>query len=231
MTNPFAGLLPGTGYNNATIARSQLLRPFPAYGDINTTNNDGKSWYSSGQFGLQKRFSKGYTLGVAYTLSKWKQATEYLNATDAKPTKMISDQDVTHRVSLSAVFALPFGNGQRFMSDASGVLNGFVSGWQLQAVYSYQTGLPVAFGDLFYNGTDPDNGTDIALPAPQSIDRWFATDKFTSILNAPGTSNMTPVNHLRTSRRGSTPCAGIPSTTSTSRSSSPRGSAEASSSS
>ena len=41
--NPFRGLLPGTGFNNATIARSQLLRPFPAFGDINTTNNDGKS--------------------------------------------------------------------------------------------------------------------------------------------------------------------------------------------
>ena len=67
VTNPFAGLLPGTSFNNATISRSQLLLPYPDFGAINTTNNDGKSWYNAGQFGLQKRFSKGYTLGVAYT--------------------------------------------------------------------------------------------------------------------------------------------------------------------
>ena len=156
VANPFAGLLPGAGANNdPTIARSQLLRPYPAFGDINTTNNDGKSWYSSGQFGLRKRFSQGYTLGVSYTLSKWMQATEYLNATDEKPFKVLSDQDVTHRVSISGIVALPFGKGQRFLSDATGILDGFVGGWQLQGVYSYQTGLPIGFGDLFYNGKDP----------------------------------------------------------------------------
>ena len=45
VTNPFAGLLPGTSLNNATISRSQLLLPYPAFGAVTTTNNDGKSWY------------------------------------------------------------------------------------------------------------------------------------------------------------------------------------------
>lgn len=198
VTNPFAGLLPGTGYNNPTIARSQLMRPYPAFGDINTTNNDGKSWYHSGQFGLQKRFSKGYTLGISYTRSKWMQATEYLNATDAQPTKMISDLDVTNRLSISGIFALPFGKGRRFLSAASGITDGLVGGWQLQMVYTYQTGFPIGFGDLFYNGSDPTNGSDIALPSDQrDIGKWFNTDVFTSILNNTST-NATAVNHLRT---------------------------------
>ena len=107
VANPFAGLLPGTGFNNPTIARSQLLLPYPAFGAINTTNNDGKSWYHAGQFGLQKRFSNGYTLGVSYTYSKWTQATEYLNAADPQPTKMISDLDVTNRLSVNGIYALP----------------------------------------------------------------------------------------------------------------------------
>jgi hypothetical protein len=196
--NPFAGLLPGSGLST-TITRAQLLRPYPAFGDITTTNNDGKSWYKSAQFGLQKRFSKGYTLGVAYTLSRWWQATEYLNATDEKPTKMIGDQDVTHRVSISTVVGLPFGNGRRFLSESTGIVNGLVGGWQLQAVYSYQTGLPIPFGDLFYNGTDPVNGTDIAIPGGDlSIDRWFNTGVFTSVLDGTSGTNSTPVNHLRT---------------------------------
>lgn len=194
VTNPFAGLLPGTSFNNPTISRSQLLLPYPAFGAINTTNNDGKSWYSAGQFGLQKRFSGGYTLGVSYTRSKWMQATEYLNAADAQPTKMISDLDVTNRLSVSGIFALPFGKGRRFLSGASGITDALVGGWQLQGVYTYQTGFPIGnWGDAFYNGGD------IALASDQqSTLKWFNTSVFTSILTDPVANNSTPVNHLRT---------------------------------
>jgi hypothetical protein len=201
VANPFAGLLPGTSFNNSTIARSQLLRPYPQFGDIRTTVNDGKSWYKSAQLSLQKRFSRGYTLGVSYTWSRWEQATEYLNAGDAQPTRMISDLDVPHRLSISGILELPFGKGRRFLSGADGLLNALVGGWQVQGVYTYQSGFPIPFGsynlntgvtsgDLFYDGGD------IAVSNP-TVERWFNTDAFTSILN--GTSNAaTPVNHLRT---------------------------------
>jgi hypothetical protein len=191
--NPFAGLIPGTSLNNATIARRQLLRPYPAYLDVNTTNNDGESWYHSAQVSLQRRFSRGYTVGVSYTYSHWTQATEYLNAADESPTKMISDLDVPHRLSINGVYELPFGRGKPFVSDASGFLEGLVGGWQVQGVYTFQSGFPVRFAnDAFYNGGD------IALPSDQqSTERWFNTDVFTSILNAPGTA-ATPVDHLRT---------------------------------
>jgi hypothetical protein len=191
VTNPFAGLLPGTGFNSATIARQQLMRPYPAYGDITTSNNDGKSWYNSVQVGLQKRFRNGYTFGLSYTRSKWEQATEYLNAGDANPTRMISDLDVPNRLSLSGIFNLPFGKGRRFLSDASGVTEALLGGWQLQGVYTYQTGFPIPFGtDLFYNGGAIASGD----PTTQ---QWFNTSPFTSILNDNAT-NATPVNHLRT---------------------------------
>jgi hypothetical protein len=96
---------------------------------------------------------------------------------------------------------LPFGKGKAFMSDASGIVEGLVGGWQIQGVYTYQTGFPIAFGsfnantgvtsgDLFYNG-----GT-IALDQ-KSTAKWFNTDAFTSLLNDSST-NATPVNHLRT---------------------------------
>ncbi len=203
VTNPFAGLVPGSTLNNPTVSRSQLLRPYPEFSDINTTNNDGKSWYNAGQFGVQKRFSKGYTLGVSYTYSRWMQATEYLNPSDAAPTKMISDQDVTNRLSVSGIFEFPFGKGRRFLSGASGITEALLGGWQIQGVYTYQTGFPIPFGsvnattgivsnDAFYNGGD------IALPSDQrTTAKWFNTDAFTSILSDSST-NATPVNHLRT---------------------------------
>ena len=193
VANPFAGLLPGTSFNNPTIARRQLMRPYPAFGDMTTTNNDGKTWYSSAQFGLHKRFTKGYTLGVSYTWSKWEQATEYLNAADVEPTRMISDLDVTNRLSISGIYELPFGRGKRFMADANGVAEALLGGWQIQGVYTYQTGFPIGFGDVFYNGGE------IALPADQrSTLKWFNTAVFTSILTDPVANNSSPVDHLRT---------------------------------
>lgn len=195
--NPFVDLLPGTGLNNATITRSQLLRPFPAFGDINTTNNDGKSWYHAGQFRVEKRFSRGYTVQGSYTWSKWTQATEYLNAADPEPTKIISDQDVPHRISMSAMYSLPFGKGRAFVTDAGWATNALVGGWQLQGVVQLQSGFPVVFAnDAFYNGGE------ISIPSDQrTTAQWFNTAAFASVLNTtganPGTT-VTPVNHLRT---------------------------------
>lgn len=194
--NPFSGIeeFRGTSFFNSTIARSQLLRPFPAFGDITTSVNDGKSWYHSGQFNLNKRMSHGYTFGLAYTWSKWLQATEYLNAGDALPTKMISDQDSPHRLSISGIYVLPFGKGNPFLSNANGLLDRIVNGWQIQGVYTYQVGFPIGFTtDLFYNGGD------ISLPGNErTTARWFNTAAFTNVLNGGTTTTAAPVAHLRT---------------------------------
>ncbi|HTV02639.1 MAG TPA: TonB-dependent receptor, partial [Luteitalea sp.] len=193
VTNPFAGLLPGSGLNNPTIARRQLLRPYPAFGDINTTNNDGTSSYHSLQASLQRRFSRGYTVGLAYTFSRWMQETEYLNAADARPTRVISDLDVPHRLSVNGVYELPFGQGKAWLSGANGLLEALAGGWKIQGVYTYQAGFPVPFGtNAFWNGGE------IALPAgDRSTARWFNTAAFTSLFTDTAL-NATPVDHVRT---------------------------------
>lgn len=198
LPNPFRNV-PGfegtTFFTGTTIARSQLLRPFPQFTSVLTSNNDGKSWYHSGQFGLQRRFSAGTTIQMSYTWSKWLQATEYLNAGDAKPTKMIADQDVPHRLSLSAIYALPFGKGKT-LDSGNYVVNQIIGGWQIQGVYQFQVGFPIAFGswsitggttsgDIFYTGGK------IGLPTTeQTTARWFNTAAFSQV--AP------PTGHLRT---------------------------------
>jgi hypothetical protein len=191
VTNPFAGLLPGTNMSATTIGRQQLLLPYPEYGSINTTNNDGKSWYNAGQFGLQKRFANGYTIGVSYTRSHWTQQTEYLNAADPMPTKMISDVDVPNRLSISGIVSLPFGKGHALLSEANPIVDAILGGWQLQGVFTFQSGFPIQFGtDGFYNGGD-------LTVSDQSTLKWFNTAAFTSVLTDSST-NSTPVNHLRT---------------------------------
>ena len=186
-----------------TTTRRQLLRPYPNFGDINTSVNDGHSWYQSGQFSLSKRFAQGYALQMAYTRSVWLEATEYLNPADEFPVKQVSPQDSPNRFSLSAFYELPFGRGQMFFSNANKLANMIVGGWQIQGTYVYQTGFPVRFAnDVFYLGGDP------SLPkSEQTISRWFNTAAFIS--GAGGTPTCaaspggnlncaTPADHLRT---------------------------------
>jgi hypothetical protein len=173
--NPFAGQMPASApaaFRSATIARQQLLRPYPHFGDINTTNNDGYSWYHAFQSNVNKRFGQGYTLGLSYTWSKFMEAISYLNAADPLPTEVISDFDRTHRLAINGIYELPFGKGRAFLADAPAVVSHIISGWQVSGVYQYQSGAPIGFGNIFFTGSFDD----IPLPADQrSTDRWFNT--------------------------------------------------------
>ena len=187
----------------ATISRRQLLLPFPNFGSVTTSNNDGESWYNSAQFTLNKRFSKGYGLQFAYTRSKWIEAVEYLNASDANPNRAIAAQDVPNRFSMSGFYELPFGKGQQFFSQANRLVDAVIGGWQIEGTYTYQSGFPVRFAnDAFYLGGK------ISIPkSEQTVARWFNTSAFVSILGGTptcgafptGNNNCaTPVDHLRT---------------------------------
>ena len=67
--NPFQDLLPGTTINGATVARSQLLRPFPrSPASRSPISTSGKIWYNSLQVSVQKRYSHGLTFSANYTL-------------------------------------------------------------------------------------------------------------------------------------------------------------------
>jgi hypothetical protein len=180
--NPFFQLstpIPGVGAN-AKIARQNLLKPFPQFGDINTTTNDGYSWYHSAQVRIEKRFSKGYTAQASYTHSRFMQATEYLNPGDPLPTEVVSDTDYPNRFALSAIYELPFGKGRQFLSGSNGIVSRVVGGWQVQGVYSYQTGAPLSWGNYIYNG----DFSDITIPSDQqSLSQWINTNGFVALRN------------------------------------------------
>jgi hypothetical protein len=180
--NPLRGLLPASAsstFTGANIARERLMRPFPAFDTVNTTTNDGSSSYDGLQVRLERRFSKGYTVGASYTYSKFMQSTELLNQDDPYPTKVISDQDFPHRLSISAIYEFPFGGGHRFLSGANPVVSKIVSGWQVQGVFAYQSGAPLGFGNLIYVG-DINN---IQLDK-KSVAQWFNTNGFVALRDA-----------------------------------------------
>ena len=174
--NPFFGLMPataGAAFRGVNITRERLLRPYPQFDAVNTTTNEGLSWYHALQAGVERRFSSGYTIGVNYTFSRFTEQIDFLNADDPKPSKVVSNQDVPHRLTVNGIWELPLGRGRRFGGSAHPVVSGVIGGWQIQGIYTYQTGFPVGFGNVIPTG-DLD---DIALPAGErSVTRWFNTD-------------------------------------------------------
>jgi len=175
VANPFYGLIPVTtsiGGSN-TITREGLSHPYAFFGTVNTTTNQGYSWYHSVQTGLQKRFSAGYTLAGNYTYSKFMQATEYLSPADPLPSEVISDMDTPHRFTVSGIWELPFGRSRALFNSANGVVDRIIGGWQINASYQMQSARPIGFGNIIFTG----NFDDITLdPDVRSPDKWINID-------------------------------------------------------
>jgi hypothetical protein len=183
IANPLYNLVPGNSqgiYTGTTTSRGTLLSPFPAFGSnaINTTENTGYSWYHSFQFTASKRFAKGFTVQGSYTLQKWQQAVNLLNAADPAPIREISDADAPHRVNISSVWALPFGKGRALLANTNGLVSRIVGGWEVSGIWSIQSGFPLAWGNVIYYG----NPSDIQLPLDQrSPEHWFNAANFETV--------------------------------------------------
>ncbi|MEO8724768.1 MAG: hypothetical protein ABI383_01480, partial [Acidobacteriaceae bacterium] len=165
--------MPGTSLSCATVARSQLLLPYPQFTGITLNTNQGFSWHHSLQTRFERRFSGGLTATASWTWSKFMEATGYLNATDPVPTRAISDLDRTHRVVVTGIWELPFGEGRRFGARAPGVLGKLISGWQRQGIHQFQSGPALGFGKAIFNG----NLADIPIPnSHRTVYTWFNVD-------------------------------------------------------
>jgi hypothetical protein len=169
LPNPFAGLLPGTTLNTATVARSQLLRPNPLFQGINQDfNNIGYSTYNALEMALNKRLTHALAANVTYTFSQRRQATALLNSWDEKPFEDIDSNDRPHRVTIAALYGLPFGPGRRFGSNATGAVARLIEGWQYNVIGEITSGTPI---DLSGNAVPLQK--DFSLGDQQSLSQWF----------------------------------------------------------
>jgi hypothetical protein len=108
----------------------------------NTLYSNGKSWYHSLQASLQKRFTAGYMFNVNYTFSR---AIDFFSdeglfqiendQTHPEFNKGLSDYHRKHRLILSWAWDLPFTG------------NGFIEGWQIAGIGTFQSGRPFTVTD------------------------------------------------------------------------------------
>src|SRR5215471_4768903 len=175
--NPFAGLLPGTSLNNATITRQQLLLPFPQFTSFSMQDyNVGKVWYNALQITVQKRYQHGLTFTGSYAFAKNLQATNYMNPQDALPSRSLTPWDRPNRLTIAPIYELPFGPGRKFLGNSRGVVPHLVGGWEMVLNTTFMSGTPMTvpngvillrdpslsdptWNQMFNTGTVQPNGT------------------------------------------------------------------------
>lgn len=152
----------------------------------------GRGIYHGMSSRLEKRFGAGLSFISSFT---WGRAIDLQNqginvgsaagdtvqnAYNRNLNRGLSDNNVPHRLAVSAVWDLPFGPGRRFASRGAA---GQVAGnWQLSAVYQTQDGIaftPVLSFDNANAGTQsrPDRVCHGSLDNP-TLSRYFDTGCF-----------------------------------------------------
>ena len=218
VANPYFGQIPGnTSVGTASIARGQLLRPFPRFTTVTLyRNNIGHSTYHSFQAKAERRFSRGLTFTAAYTFSRLIddagavfdsavltgpvanfQAADSFNK---RLEKDVSTGSVPHVFSSGFVFELPLGRGRTL--TLSGWREALAGGWQIAGIARAQSGSPFAVTQATnlnaFAGFGIQRPNRVANPAlkgdQRSTSRWFQTAAFTQ---APqftiGNSSRNPV--------------------------------------
>ena len=181
----------------------QPRRPWPDFNTLTYDDYSAYSNYNALQAKLEKRASKGFAALVSYTYSKslQNQGGDIDNQStvqdDNNPNAAygLSDFDIGQTLSVSAIYQLPFGRGQRFLANGR-YIDKLVGGWELSGIITATSGFPftvTSTQDYSNTGSPsprPDricNGT-----GPKTISEWFNTSCFTTAVLAQALADGTP---------------------------------------
>lgn len=155
VANPFFGIITNGPLAARQVQQNQLLRAYPHFtGFNNTFTGQGNSSYHALQVSAQKRMSHGLLATLSYTFSKnlgdvnmlttsffdAGQNPGYQNEFNRSIDRSVLGSDFPHRLTISGVYDLPFGKG------ISGFAKHILGGWQMNGIYTYQSGQPLSFG-------------------------------------------------------------------------------------
>jgi hypothetical protein len=115
-------------------------------------SNQGASSYNGLLMSLRKRMSKGLQFDFNYTWSNSiDSGSSVVNTvsgglvcdlTNLRVCRGPSDFDIRHLVNANFIYELPFGKGRMFASDAKGLKNQLIGGWEISGIFTARSGLP-----------------------------------------------------------------------------------------
>jgi hypothetical protein len=200
-----------------------FLRQYQGYGNIPFLTFNGNSSYHGLQTSLQRRFSKGFQLGIVYS---WSKAMAYADGDQGTVATYVSPKiwnyglatyDRTHIFAANYLWNLPGSNIRNHM------LRALLGGWQISGLTRFQSGAPLSLSASLKTGCSVPNapcaatttnnfGTDITgggdgwraimvhnpnLPGNQrTVDRWFDPTAFAPPALAQQVTDMAGVQRV-----------------------------------
>ncbi|SFS13678.1 TonB-dependent Receptor Plug Domain [Granulicella pectinivorans] len=146
-----------SGYTDANGDKTNPFQPFPHFNGFSYTAYDAASNYNSLQAKLEKRMTHGFSFLTTYTYGKsMDNANTPLGSSNDQGTRSVnilglgadygpSGFDVKQRFTINGNYQLPFGKGQKYLSQG-GILDYLVGGWSDSFVFRAQTGQPLTIG-------------------------------------------------------------------------------------
>ncbi len=177
VANPFFNLLPadkmpGRIRTQPQLQVSELLRPYPQYGDLNETLIGGRgNRYKALQMQFQRPFANGFNFVIGYNYN-WESNEEFYDNQDffTRTLTWQPAQNAKQRFTGAAIYELPFGKGRKYMGGVHPFVDAVLGGWSMSGLFTFNTGVPLRIGSYVVTG-DP------TISDPRS-ERWFDTSKF-----------------------------------------------------
>lgn len=156
------------GPGNSSSTNPAVRRPYyaqdPGLVSVLEETAGEHSSYHAGALKLEKKYANGLSLLANYT---WSHSIDNYSSSFAgtaqNPLNMRaergpSDFDRSQRFVASAVYQLPFGQGQHFGSSWNKPVDSVLGGWQLSTILSKETGAPFnvssSCADIYADGGD-----------------------------------------------------------------------------
>jgi hypothetical protein len=150
--NPFSAVTQN-GSTQLGALGDDFLRPFQGYQDIQLISYSGTSNYNALQVQVNRRYTKGFQYGVAYTWSKTLESVTKDGPADdgdavfGRPYKATNygpaDFDQSHIFTVNYIWDVP-SLSSRFGDN--GFVRAVFDGWQISGTTSFATGKPKTFG-------------------------------------------------------------------------------------
>ena len=133
-------LLPGTIAANPGV-NIAALRPYKGYGLLRLSENAARSLYNSFQLSVDRRYSNGLKVGLAYTLGKSTdngsdKRNVLWNPYDDTSYEGPSNFDRRHALSIYYIYDLPF------WRQPANLIQNLLGGWQISGAGFMRTGTP-----------------------------------------------------------------------------------------